>query len=83
MIFGLNVKLIIICAINGQFCILCICFFVTMETGYFQRSDSTVYSNKIPTISCTAFDLTNSLTKFGVDIYFSLLDITVDSESVI
>ena len=54
-----------------------------MATGYFQRSDSAVNSNKIPTIHCTAFDLTNSLTKFGVDIYFSLLDITVDSQSVI
>jgi hypothetical protein len=72
MIFGLSIKLIIIYAMNGQFCILCICSFVTMETGYFQRSDLAINSNKIPTIHCTAFDITNSLTKFGVNIYFSL-----------
>ena len=72
-----------LCSEWSQFCILCICSFVTMETGYFQHSDSAVNSNKIPTIHCTAFDQINCLAKFGVDIYFSLLDITVRSESVI
>lgn len=72
MIFGLIINLIIIYAMNGQFCILCSFSFVTMETGYFQHSDSAINSNKNSTIHCIAFDLTNSITKFGVDIYFSL-----------
>ena len=53
-----------------------------METGYFWHLDLAINSNKNLTIHCIAYDLTNSLAKFGVDIYFPLRFIAVGSKYI-